>query len=114
MCFLAIDTRGLCRPYGSGSQRCIQIHVPKCKYLLSQGSDLTRVAGLFRTNWFQVLSPVRPPLPRLKSQLLQLFALNPLFTTPEAVLATDFVVIDIGKHYTVLKALPSLSLSCTP
>uniref|UniRef100_A0A7S0E851 LysM domain-containing protein n=1 Tax=Hanusia phi TaxID=3032 RepID=A0A7S0E851_9CRYP len=83
MCFLAIDSRGLCRPYGSGSQRCIQIYVPKCQYALSQGSDLTRVAGLFRTNW------------------IQLFTLNPWYTTPESALASDFLVVDVGKLYKI-------------
>lgn len=52
----------------------------RCKYSLQGGDDFIHVAGLFEISW------------------VQLFALNPLYTTPESP-ATSPAVINVGHLY---------------
>lgn len=85
VCFIAVDTRGSCRKIGDWTERCIKISVDRCRYSMQAGQDLTHVAGLFQLNW------------------LQLFALNPTYTTPESAVTLHDTVIRIGHLYTVRK-----------
>ena len=85
VCMIAGDSRGLCRPIGDGTERCIQITVHRCKYALRTGEDLVHVSGLFEVNW------------------VQMWALNPTYLTPEVAAPDGNSTINIGQLYQVRK-----------
>jgi len=85
LCMMAGDSRGLCRPIGDGTERCIQVRVHRCKYAMRKGEDLVYVSGLFEVNW------------------IQMWALNPTYLTPEVAAPDGNVTINIGQLYQVRK-----------
>ncbi len=55
----------------------------RCKYAVNTGEDLVYVAGLFEVSW------------------IQMWALNPTYTAPEAAAAHSDSVINVGHLYTL-------------
>lgn len=62
-------------------KRCIQLHVPLCLYMASQGDTIRSIASKFRTNW------------------RTLFLINPELAHPSKV--TAGLVLRIGSIYTI-------------
>ena len=57
----------------------------RCKYAVNTGEDLVYIAGLFEVSW------------------IQMWALNPTYTAPEAAAAHSDSVINVGHLYTLTK-----------
>ena len=78
---MAGDSRGLCRPIGDATQRCMRIAVHRCRYAMQAGEELVYVAGLFEMDW------------------LQMWALNPTYLQPEVPVASgsDDIIVRIGQ-----------------
>jgi len=83
VCFMAVDDRGHCSLLGHWAERCMRIMVHRCKYSMQVGETMTNLAGLFQQNW------------------IQLYVLNPTFSTPEAALVNNETVIHVGHLYEV-------------
>uniref|UniRef100_A0A7S0YUI7 LysM domain-containing protein n=1 Tax=Hemiselmis tepida TaxID=464990 RepID=A0A7S0YUI7_9CRYP len=54
VCFVAADSRGLCKRVGSHTSRCVTVDVVRCRYAMRAGESLSSVAGMFETSWLQL------------------------------------------------------------